>query len=125
MGEEGFEEFWKLYPKKLAKGDARKAWQQTARIRPPLPELLQAVRAARASKQWQRDDGEYIPYPATWLRAERWADEYEVDLSTTPKPCAYCAAAAVGKVNGIDHCRAHGEKAMNGERSNVVAMRAA
>lgn len=79
--ETGFEQFWKLYPKKCAKGDARKAWQQTAKLRPPLTQLLKAVVVARACEQWRRDGGAFIPYPATWLRAERWEDVHEVDLS--------------------------------------------
>lgn len=122
--DEGFEEFWKIYPRKCSKGDARKAWKQTQKIRPSLAELLKAVYAARASKQWQKDDGEFVPYPASWLRAERWDDELEVDLSQlsspTGKVCAYCGGVAVGKVNGIHHCRADADKAMAGEKTKVV-----
>lgn len=70
---EGFDEFWKAYPKKVAKGDAAKAWKQTARKRPAMPELLAALEAAKAG--WR--DRQFIPYPASWLRAERWADEQE------------------------------------------------
>ena len=29
-----FDTFWKTYPKRVAKGDARKAWMQTENIRP-------------------------------------------------------------------------------------------
>jgi hypothetical protein len=77
----GFEEFWKHYPKKISKGDARKAWQQTARIRPPLSALLKALAHAKACEQWSREGGAFIPYPATWLRGERWEDVHEVDLT--------------------------------------------
>jgi hypothetical protein len=78
--EEGFEEFWKLYPRKVAKGDARKAWNQVAAIRPPLERLLKAVVVARATEDWRRDGGKFVPYPATWLRAERWEDVHEVEV---------------------------------------------
>ena len=27
------------------------------------------------SAQWQRDNGQYIPHPATWLNQGRWDDE--------------------------------------------------
>ena len=77
---EEFEKWWKLYPRKLAKGDARKAWKQTAKIRPPMEKLVRALIVARASEQWTRDGGQYIPYPATWLRGERWDDVHEVDM---------------------------------------------
>ena len=76
----GFDEFWKLYPKKYKKGDARKAWQQTAKIRPPLATLCKAVVVAKACEQWRRDSGQWIPYPASWLRGECWDDVHEVDL---------------------------------------------
>lgn len=124
MGEEGFEKFWKVYPRKCAKGDARKAWATTEKIRPPLDDLLKAIYAARASKDWMKDSGEFIPYPATWLRQERWEDQHEVDLSqmrsATGKVCAYCGKEAIGSVNGIHHCRADSDRAMNNERTNVV-----
>jgi hypothetical protein len=75
-----FEQFWRAYPRKAAKGIARKAWEQTAGIRPPLPELLETIEAHKKQQQWLKDSGEFIPYPASWLRAERWADELEIDF---------------------------------------------
>ncbi len=83
-----FDQFWQAYPRRIAKGDARKAWHQTARLRPGSQDLLKALAIARASNQWQKDGGQYIPYPATWLRGERWADVHEIDLarSSTDKP---------------------------------------
>ena len=75
-----FDTFWKAYPKKVAKGDARKAWGQTERIRPEMATLLGAIQAQMASDQWRKNDGQFIPYPATWLRQERWDDELKVTL---------------------------------------------
>lgn len=75
-----FDAFWKAYPKRLAKGDARKAWHQTEAIRPALPELTAAIEAQMRSDQWRKNDGQFIPYPATWLRQERWSDELKVTL---------------------------------------------
>ena len=127
--EEGFEEFWKIYPRKIAKADARKAWTATVRTRPPLPELLKALYAARASKQWTKDSGEYVPHASTWLRGERWADEYEVDLSqlhsSTGRVCGYCGETAVGKANGIHHCREHAYDALEGKKTKVVEINSA
>lgn len=122
--DEEFEQFWKIYPRKCSKGDARKAWKQTQKIRPVTAELLKAVYAARASRQWQKDDGEFVPYPASWLRAERWSDEMEVDLSQLDSPkgkvCGYCGKEAVGKANGIHHCREHAYDALEGKKTKVV-----
>ena len=75
-----WEKFWSLYPRKVAKGDARKAWASTASIRPPIDEILAAIRAQSQSDQWRKDFGTFIPYPATWLRGERWADSVTIDL---------------------------------------------
>lgn len=77
---EDFDQFWAIYPKKVAKADARKAWQQTKSVRPPLSDLIIAVQSACKTEQWMRGGGQFIPYPATWLRGERWEDVHEVKL---------------------------------------------
>ena len=77
---EDIDKFWVLYPKKVAKADARKAWLQTKDIRPELTNLLTAITAACKTEAWMKDGGKYIPHPATWLRGERWDDELEVKL---------------------------------------------
>jgi hypothetical protein len=63
--------FWDEYPRKVAKLDAMKAWQQTEKVRPPIEELVAAIE--RQCRAWQ--DKQFIPYPATWLRRGQWADE--------------------------------------------------
>ncbi|MBX5476780.1 MAG: hypothetical protein IRZ18_06625 [Clostridia bacterium] len=74
------ERFWPAYPRKVAKKAALKAW---LKIRPS-PELvdrmLEALARQRASPQWTKDDGAYIPYPATWLNQARWEDEIDAQL---------------------------------------------
>jgi hypothetical protein len=72
-----FDAFWKVYPRKLAKGDALKAWKQMARERPPIRVIIAAIEAQKGSDGWTKDGGGFIPYPATWLRASRWDDEVE------------------------------------------------
>lgn len=78
--DEGFTEFWAAFPRKKSKGDARKAWKQTESIRPPLEKLLKAVIVARAAEDWRKDAGKWVPYPASWLRAEGWDDVHEVEV---------------------------------------------
>lgn len=77
---EDFDKFWACYPKKVAKADARKAWAQTKDVRPDITTVINAVTAACRTEQWMRGGGQFIPYPATWLRGERWDDELEVKL---------------------------------------------
>lgn len=70
-----FDLFWQAYPKKKSKGDAEKAW---AKIKPSehlAEQILQAVQRATTSKEWIKNGGEFIPYPASWLNAKGWEDE--------------------------------------------------
>ena len=38
---------------------------------------MKALETAKKSSDWTKDNGQYIPYPATWLRAKGWEDETE------------------------------------------------
>lgn len=72
---QNFGRFWKAYPRKLAKGDAEKAWNALKPDDTLAEQILKAVAAAQKSEDWRKDGGKFIPYPATWLRAKRWLDE--------------------------------------------------
>jgi hypothetical protein len=73
--DDGFDRFWVAYPRHKAKKDARKAWTQLAPNADLIDKILTALAWQKTSAQWVKDGGEFIPYPATWLRAERWDDE--------------------------------------------------
>jgi len=77
---EDFLKFWKAYPRKKSKGTAWKAWEQTASIRPSMDQLLKAIAVLRASDDWKKDGGTFIPYPASWLRAWGWDDAPEIEV---------------------------------------------
>lgn len=70
-----FEQFWAAYPKKRSKGAARKAWDKLRVDSTMLATILQAIQRAKQSDDWQKDGGQYIPYPATWINAVGWEDE--------------------------------------------------
>jgi hypothetical protein len=72
---ERFERFWTAYPRKAGKGAAEKAWNSLKPDEALLQSMLTAITAQKSSSQWQRDNGQYIPYPATWLNQRRWEDE--------------------------------------------------
>jgi len=103
--QEQFEQFWKIYPRKVAKADARKAWAQTEKIRPDLQTIITAVQAACKTDQWMRSGGQFIPHASTWLRGERWEDAHEVVLPdvVNEKPWHETASGieAKGKELGI------------------------
>lgn len=71
---DGFAAFWDVYPRKVAKAAAVKAWQATAPVRPLLATVLSSIAAQAASEQWQ-ESPRYIPHPATWLNRHSWDDE--------------------------------------------------
>ena len=74
-GKNGFDEFWKAYPKKTAKKNAVNAWEKIKPDEELLKTILSALEQQKKSAQWRRDKGQFIPYPATWLNGKRWEDE--------------------------------------------------
>lgn len=70
-----FDAFWKAYPKKKAKEAARKAWVKLKPDESLGKEIIQAVMKSAKTKDWLKDNGKYIPYPATYLNGKRWEDE--------------------------------------------------
>lgn len=78
--EKRFERFWSVYPKKVGKGDARKSFLKINPSEALLGKMVTAVIAASASFQWKKDNGQYIPNPATWLNQQRWEDEVPPDM---------------------------------------------
>lgn len=74
--ENGFDKFWIAYPKKKAKGEAEKAWNK-AKKNPEfdLAMIIKAVERQKLTQDWKKDNGQFIPYPSTWLNQKRWYDE--------------------------------------------------
>jgi hypothetical protein len=60
---DSFDTFWLLYPKKIAKADAVKAWKQVLKKK-TADEMIALTKAYSESKL---PDMTYIPYPASWL----------------------------------------------------------
>jgi len=82
--ESGFASFWSAYPKKKAKDDAKKAFDERKPDKAMLDLMLSAIAMQSKSEDWQKDGGKFIPYPATWLNDGRWQDE--ATAISTPKP---------------------------------------
>ena len=79
-----FVEFWTAYPRKKSKGQALKAWKRLAPSADLLRAILTAITTAKASQDWKRDNGQFIPYPATWLNARGWEDEHPEEKTMFP-----------------------------------------
>ena len=109
-----FEDFWEIYPKKMARKVARESWKK---INPKEHQaVLEGVMRARKSEQWMADGGKYIPFPATYLNQERWADELEI-LVQAMSPCNWprCKAAGSQTYGSRGYCEAHVQAFKRGE----------
>jgi len=72
-----FEDFWKEYPRKVAKKSAEKAWNKLTDI-----EQTKALNAiTQHVKYWKtkETEHEFIPHPATWLNQARFEDELVIE----------------------------------------------
>lgn len=72
-----FDEFWVMYPRKVAKAAAKKAWEKLTE-----EQQLQAAKAIDEHCQyWKAKETalEFIPHAATWLNQERWEDELVIE----------------------------------------------
>lgn len=71
---EAFERWWSVYPKKDAKGAARKAWAQAIKKADPAI-LIAAAEQYRDHPTRRNAEIRFTKNPATWLNAECWHDE--------------------------------------------------
>lgn len=71
-----FERFWKVYPVKVNKGTAFKAFQKLKLSSEDVDELI-AHLEERKKKDAKWVEGKYVPHCATFLNGHRWEDEYQ------------------------------------------------
>jgi hypothetical protein len=72
-----FDEFWSLYPRKVNKAVARKAWEKLS-----AEQQLMAAKAIDTHCQYWRakeTELEFIPHASTWLNGERYEDELVIE----------------------------------------------
>jgi len=78
-----FDVFYGLYPRKMARKDAEKAWRsmtadEQEKAIEALPQHLKYWKVKETAK-------DYIPYPASWLRAGRYDDELDIEPLKKPE----------------------------------------
>ena len=70
-----FNIFWEEYPKKVSK---LKAFDTFKKIKPTddlIKIIISKLELLKKTDDWIKDNGQYIPNPATWLNGHRWEDE--------------------------------------------------
>lgn len=66
-----FEEWWSIWPKKVARSDAERAFKKAIK-KIPLPALLASTHTwVNATNDMEK---RFLPNPATWLNGERWLE---------------------------------------------------
>ncbi len=73
-----FDAFWKIYPRRVGKGRAQRAYAKA--LRQASHDTIMAG-LARAMPALLGADVQYQPHPATWLNDERWTDELSADAT--------------------------------------------
>lgn len=79
----GFASFWSAYPKKTAKPVAAKAFAAAKLKAEELTAILSDLQTRSTSDAWTKEDGKYVPNPATYLNQRRWEDEAGATTQTT------------------------------------------
>jgi len=70
--EADFDDWWQIVPRKVGKGQARRAYH-AARKKAAAEELTEGIR--RYARSLNGTEVAFIAHPATWLNGERWLDE--------------------------------------------------
>jgi uncharacterized protein YdaU (DUF1376 family) len=78
---ERFDAFWAVYPKKVGKEDAWRAWRKRRPDRELTAQICAALAWQRQQDNWLLEGGRFVPNPATWINRGQWQDE----PSTTPR----------------------------------------
>ena len=70
--EKMFMEFWDAYPKKVDRKGCEKKFIKIKDLPKIFPGIMSALESQKQSKQWNEENGKYIPHPSTWINQERW-----------------------------------------------------
>jgi len=71
----GFERLWSVYPRKVGKDAAAKAFAKRKPNAAMVETMVKAIEAQRSCRDWTKDGGQFIPHLSTWLNEGRWMDE--------------------------------------------------
>lgn len=73
--ERRFDAFWAAYPNKKAKQTALRAWKKIKPNAALFEKIMKAVELQKHSEDWLKENGRFIPHPASWLNGGRWEDD--------------------------------------------------
>lgn len=73
--DEQFNLFWSSYPLKKNKKGSEAKFKAINFKKHSFDSIMHSLEKHKASFDWQKDGGKYIPHPSTWINQERWNDE--------------------------------------------------
>ena len=76
--------FWQMYPRKIDKDRARRAWKKLHPARAMANAILEGLRRWKKCDQWQEE--RFIPHPTTWLNGRRWESTPPAGRAAPPEP---------------------------------------
>lgn len=76
--------FWQMYPRKIDKDRARRAWKKLSPDRAMANAILEGLRSWKKCDQWQEE--RFIPHPTTWLNGRRWESTPPAGRAAPPEP---------------------------------------
>jgi len=83
--EEWFDVFWKAYPRKLGKQNAKKSWLKIWKTKGVTEDLFPVImHGLDVSNQWWRlnqNETRFILHASTWLNGRHWEDELEGEIA--------------------------------------------
>jgi hypothetical protein len=106
----GFDEFWKVYPRRVAKQAALRMYKQALKKTTP-EHILSAAKKYAAERIGQ--DAQFTKHPSTWLNGGCWGD-YDTDLTKAPTSATAAPAKVYVKFINRDAWDAYGRR-VNGK----------
>lgn len=70
-----FDMFWAAYPQCFRKTNRKGCKAKFIKIKDLeniFPDIISSLEMQKRSKQWNEQDGQFIPAPLTWINQERW-----------------------------------------------------
>lgn len=101
LDKQWFDEFFEEYPRQVGKGAAEEAWNKINPDRTLFDSIMSALKAAKKSDQWRRDNGRYIPNPSKWLNERRWEDKIPDGWETSTRNHEQTNSRADFRIPGI------------------------
>lgn len=74
-----FEQFYSQYPRKVKKQEVLKWFNKNKPSDELFKTIIESLEKFKVSKEWLKNDGQFVPYPSTWLNQKRWEDEIQTE----------------------------------------------